>query len=211
MTDESFADLATFVALPRLTSIALSPDGARLVATLAEPDPKGARYRSSIWDITPGASPARLTRSSQGESSPAFLPDGSMLFLSSRAEADAEGEDAEGRRGAVGAAERRRAAAVARSPGGLSGPIRVGADGTVVLQASRLVGSVDADEDATRRAERRERKLSTILHTGMPIRHWDHELGDTSPRLVALDGLGTVGPRAGWRAASRPHPRRRLP
>ena len=35
-----------------------------------------------------------------------------------------------------------------------------------------------ADElDAARRRARKDRKVTAILHTGFPIRHWDHELG----------------------------------
>ena len=41
MTD--YADLSAFLALPRLTALALSPDGARLVAAVQRPDAKAAR------------------------------------------------------------------------------------------------------------------------------------------------------------------------
>jgi hypothetical protein len=39
-----YADLAAFVALPRLTGLALSVDGARLVAVVQHPDRKGAQH-----------------------------------------------------------------------------------------------------------------------------------------------------------------------
>ena len=67
-----FDDLAAFVALPRLTDLTLSLDGARLVAVLQRPDDKGARYTSSLWEIPlDGSRPTRLTHSDKGESSPA--------------------------------------------------------------------------------------------------------------------------------------------
>jgi hypothetical protein len=46
-----FADPGAFAALPRITGLALSLDGLRLVATVAQPDAKGSRYISSIWEI----------------------------------------------------------------------------------------------------------------------------------------------------------------
>ena len=63
--------------------------------------------------------------------------------------------------------------------------------GDVVLTGSRLVRSTE-DDDAERRETRRTRKVTAILHTGMPIRHWDHELGAESGRLLRLaPGAGT--------------------
>lgn len=53
-----FADLSTFVALPRLTGLALSQDGGRLVAVLQEPDRKGARYVNALWE-TPSPTVSR--------------------------------------------------------------------------------------------------------------------------------------------------------
>ena len=47
MTDP-FADPAAFVDLPRITDLALSCDGSRLVATVSAPDDKRAKYVSSL-------------------------------------------------------------------------------------------------------------------------------------------------------------------
>src|SRR5690348_15393713 len=90
-----FADIASFTALPRPTDLALSHDGTRLVATMQQPDAKGARYVSSLWQIPlDDAEPLRLTRSEKGESAPAFLPDGSLLFVSARPDDSADEEPA---------------------------------------------------------------------------------------------------------------------
>ncbi|HEU5007211.1 MAG TPA: prolyl oligopeptidase family serine peptidase [Jatrophihabitantaceae bacterium] len=188
-----FAELTAFTALPRLTGLALSPDGTRLVATMQQPDEKGARYTSSIWQIPlEGTSPpTRLTRSDKGETSPAFLPDGSLLFVSVRADPDA-GKDADPN------AEDEPALWLlppsgepqlyAYRPGGL-GLAAVARDRAVVVAAGRQLAWTPnaAGADAQRRSTRKDRKISAILHTGMPIRHWDHELGDESPRLVRID------------------------
>jgi dipeptidyl aminopeptidase/acylaminoacyl peptidase len=176
-----FADLAAFAALPRVTGLALSPDGSRLVATVDQPDAKGARYVSSLWEIDPAGrrQAVRLTWSAKGESSPAFLADGSLLFVSSRA----DGDDEDAALWSLPAG--REARPLARYPGGVGGPVVAANAGSVLLRASRPVG---ADGDgAERRAARKDRGVSAILHTGMPIRYWDHEVGDLSPRLLLVE------------------------
>lgn len=179
---DPFTDLAAFVALPRLAGLALSPDGARLVAAMQQPDRDGARYVSSLWEIPlAGGEPIRLTRSEKGESSPAFLPDGSLLFVSARP--DPDGDEDEAALWMLPACGE--STVVARRPGGLGAPVVASESGAVVLSGSRLLFSTD-DDDAERRKTRKQRKISAILHTGMPIRHWDHELGDESPRLLHL-------------------------
>ena len=44
----------------------------------------------------------------------------------------------------------------------------------------------DADDRAIA-AERRETKTSAILHTGHPVRYWDHDLGPGEPDLFTAD------------------------
>ena len=90
----SFDDLAAFAALPRLTGLRLSLDGSRLVAVMQQPDAKGARYTSSLWEIDlDGGAPTRLTHSDKGETAPAFRPDGSLLFVSSRPDVAGPSDD----------------------------------------------------------------------------------------------------------------------
>src|SRR3954465_10408322 len=81
-----FTDLDAYIALPRVSGLALSPDGSRLLTTVATLDAEGTRWTTSLWQVDPtGEAPAlRLTRSRNGETSPEFLPDGSVLFTSAR-------------------------------------------------------------------------------------------------------------------------------
>ena len=69
-----FHDLEDYIALPRLSGLALSPHGRRLVTTVATLDPKRTRHVAALWEIDPArVRPAtRLTRSAEGESSPVF-------------------------------------------------------------------------------------------------------------------------------------------
>jgi len=180
MTSSSpFADLAAFAALPRATGLALSADGRRLVAVVQEPDAKGARYASALWDVPLDGGPAsRLTWSEQGESAPAFLPDGSLLFVSSRPRPEGEDEPALWLLPPSGEAR-----VVLERPGGVGGAVVARDSGAFVVSGSRLAYSTDAD-DRERRTTRSDRKISAILHSGLPIRYWDHELGHETPRLL---------------------------
>lgn len=196
MTD--FSDLAAFAALPRLTGLSLSCDGSRLVATVQEPDGKRARYRTSLWELAlDGGAAVRLTGSDKGETSPAFQPDGSLLFVSARPDPGGDGEDDEAALWCLPPVGEARV--VARRAGGVGGPVVARDSGEVLLSGSRLTRSSDQD-DAERRKVRKDRKTSAILHTGMPIRYWDHELGDESPRLLlhspGADDLRDLAPDA---------------
>jgi hypothetical protein len=73
-----FHRLADFTALPRLGGLALSPDGSRLVTSVATLDAEGTKWQSALWEVDPaGLRPARrLTRGAAGESSPVFAPTG---------------------------------------------------------------------------------------------------------------------------------------
>jgi dipeptidyl aminopeptidase/acylaminoacyl peptidase len=174
-----FAESATFTALPRVSGLALSPDGRRLVASVEQADAKRAKFVSALWEIDPDGHrpPRRLTHAKRGESSPAFLPDGSLLFVSARGEGD-DAEPALWRLPDGGEAE-----ALATYPGGVGGPAVATRAGSVLLRAGRPAW---ADHDERRKA-RKDRGITAILHTGMPIRWWDRELGETSPRLLLVE------------------------
>ncbi len=91
----AFTDLARYMALPRLSGLAVSPDGNRLVTSVSEPGPDGKKYQSALWEIDPAGQrePRRLTRSAQGEAQPVFAPDGSLLFTSARPDPSAREHD----------------------------------------------------------------------------------------------------------------------
>lgn len=190
MPDSPFTSLDDFVALPRITALALSADGSRLIATVAAPNEEVSKYASALWEIDPAGrrDPVRLTFSAKGETGAAFLPDGALLFASTRPDDGADDPDTEDnslwRLPPVG-----EATVHARTPGGLTGPVVATAAPVVVLSGSRLAGS-DGTDDGERRKRRKDTKSSGILHDGMPIRYWDSELGETSPRLFLLDACG---------------------
>ena len=179
----AYDDLSAFQALPRTSGLALSPDGARLVTTVAAPDGKGVRFVSALWEVDPsGTAPARrLTRSSTGESGPVFAGDGTLLFTSARPDPDAEDDDGPAALWALPSAGEAHVAGV--RPGGL-GSVRT-AGSTVVVVSDTLPAATDDDEQ--RRTARKDAKVNAVLHAGYPVRHWDHDLGAGQNRLLAGD------------------------
>ena len=185
----AWGDLQAFQDLPRLTGLAVSPDGARLVTAVATPDPTRTRFRTALWEVDPaGARPARRLTRGTGESAPAFLPDGDLLFTSARpdperAEPDDDAPAALWRLPPAGEAH-----VVGTRAGGIGPPVVATDAGTVVVAAKTLPGAVTDEDDAARRKARAERKVGAILHAAHPVRHWDHDLGPDENRLLA----GTV-------------------
>ena len=195
-----FDHLAEYAGLPRVSGLTASPDGGRLVTTVAEPSADGKRYSSSLWEVDPaGGHPARrLTRSAPGESQPVFLPDGRLLFASRRPDAEAKDDDSEDRVALWLLPEAGEARQMARRGGDVGEVAVARGSGDVVFTALALPGTSTVDEDEARRKARKEAGVTAILHERHPVRHWDHDLGpDESHVLVAgpvAAGEGKLAP-----------------
>ena len=184
-----FHDLDAYVAIGRAAGLALSPDGSRLVTSVSSLDSEKTGYVTAVWEIDPaGERPARrLTRSAKGEASAAFLPDGSLLFASARPDPLSPGNDADDDVPLLwllpaGPGEAR---VVGKRPGGVGGIVVARDAGTVLLASDTLPSSDDAKADEDRRKERKDKKVSAILHERYPVRYWDHDLGPDAPRLFS--------------------------
>jgi dipeptidyl aminopeptidase/acylaminoacyl peptidase len=174
-------DFDRSLALPRLSGLRLSPDGRRLVVAVGGPDPEGKKMRAALWQVDPAgvAPPRRLTRSAAGEAGGAeFLPDGSLLFTSSRPDPDTK-PDPERTINAVwllppGGGEARLLAA---PEGGVDG-LAVARNAQVVAFGARMFpGAADFAADAERGKARKEAAVEALLfENDYPVRHWDHWL-----------------------------------
>jgi dipeptidyl aminopeptidase/acylaminoacyl peptidase len=202
--DGPFTQLSDFVAIPRLAGLALSPDGRRLAVPVQTLDAEGTKWQSALWEVDPEGRrpPRRLTRSTPGESSPAWAPDGSLLFTTARPDPAAKpgGEDPTAALWSLpaGGGEAR---PVLTRPGGISAFAVAADSGDVVVTASTLPGASDATADEERRKQRREAGVSAVLHESYPVRFWDHDLGPASPHVFWAGQLPTEEP-AGETAAT---------
>jgi dipeptidyl aminopeptidase/acylaminoacyl peptidase len=180
-----FADLADFVALPRIGALALSSDGSRLAVSVQTLDPEKKKWQSALWEVDPaGRRPARrLTRSAPGESSPVWAPDGSLLFTSARPDPGAtESADPKPALWSL-PAEGGEARLVLSRPAGIASFTVAADSGDVVVSAATMPGGVAADADEERRKKRKDAGVTAILHEAYPVRHWDHDLGPAYPHL----------------------------
>lgn len=188
-----FEDLDDYIALPRVSGLAVSPDGTRVVTTIAELNDKRTEYLWAVWELDPaGRQPARrLTRGAKGESSPAFAADGDLLFIAVRPTEDDDKPPA---------ALWRLPAAGGEAFQALELPVGVEAIETAreadvaVVRAPMLPSARTVDDDRRLRELRKDNKISAVLHTGYPIRHWDKDIGLNHPHLFGL-GVGGDDPK----------------
>jgi dipeptidyl aminopeptidase/acylaminoacyl peptidase len=193
-----FHHLETYIDLPRVGGLALSPDGARLVTTVQTLNPKRTAFVTAVWEVDPtGAAPARrLTRSAKGEGGAAFTADGDVLFVSGRPDPDAKeaDDDAPALLWLLPAAGGE-ARVVGTRPGGIDSVATAANANAVAVLSNTMPAAVTGEEDEERRKARKEKAVSAILHTGYPVRFWDHDLGPDQPRLLVgpvPDGDGTI-------------------
>jgi dipeptidyl aminopeptidase/acylaminoacyl peptidase len=183
-------DVDHFLTIPRLCGLSLSPDGSRLVTSIATVAPDGKKFVSALWQVDPDGErpPRRLTRSAPGERSPVFLPDGSLLFASGRKDPDVKPDpDADEVSGLWLLPTTGEARLVASAPGGIDA-VRVARDrGTVAFMASVFPLAEGLDDDAERAKARKDAGVTALLFEAYPIRYWDHELGPRQRRLFVAD------------------------
>ena len=183
-------NLEDFLALPRVASLHLSPDGRRLVATVQSVAGDGKSFTGALWDVDPeGRRPARrLTHSAQGESAAGLLPDGSILFTSPRPDAAAsDGKDGDAPAlyvlPAAGGEPQRLFA-----PGGGVRDVAVArGSSTVVVCAAVHPGSDSLAGDEAREKARGDAGVSALLFEHYPMHWWDSPLAGREPHYFALD------------------------
>jgi len=194
-----FHDLNDYVAIPRVTGLRLSPDGSWLAASVQTLSQDRKKSVTSIWRIDPqGGAPHRLTRSAEGEGSPGFLPDGSLLFTSKRPAPDTDngngghnGDRDEGPALWLLPAGGGEARIVASLPGGIAG-LETATGAPAIVVVSPALG----DEDERLRKERKDAGVTAILHETVPVRYWDQDLGPAEPRLFAVTPPQPAGQEA---------------
>jgi dipeptidyl aminopeptidase/acylaminoacyl peptidase len=189
VTDIDF-DFDHLLALPRLSGLRLSPDGRRLVVAVGRPDPEGRKMRTALWQVDPAgvAPPRRLTRSAAGEAGgAAFLPDGSLVFASSRPDPDVKPDPDRTINGLwLLPPDGGEARLLVAPEGGVDGIAAARSAPVVAFGARVFPGASDLAADAERGKARRDAGVGALLfEDDYPIRHWDHWLAPRRRRLFA--------------------------
>ncbi|HKF76717.1 MAG TPA: S9 family peptidase [Candidatus Dormibacteraeota bacterium] len=187
--------LDSYSAIPRVGGLLLSPDGRRLVMTVQTLSPDGTRFVTSLWEMpSDGSSPARrITYSERGETSPAYLPDGSLVFASARPDPTVKKDEAGGHLWLLPAAGGE-ARPVLALPGGAEAAVAAAQAGAVALRVPMLPGAAGLEEDEELGRRRKESGVTGILFDSYPIRFWDHALGPRQARLLRVTGLDADRP-----------------
>lgn len=183
MSVTPFHDLDAYLALPRVAGLAVAPDGMRVVTTIAELNDERTEFVTAVWEVDPdGVAPARrLTRGTKGESAPTFAADGDLLFVATRPGRDADEPRASLWRLPASGGE---AHEVLELAGGVDGVHCARAADRTFVTATLLPSSADVADDERLRKLRKDTKVSAVLHTGYPVRHWDHDIGPGQPHLL---------------------------
>jgi len=189
-----FSSLDAYIALPRVESLALSPDGHRVVLTVATLAKDRTSHERALWSVAADGSgaPCRLTRSAKGESGVGFTGSGDVLFVSGRPDT-AAGKDTETTQLWLLPASVGEPRAVTRLAAGVAAIAATSGSSDTILITAELLPSADGFEaEAAARTRRKDKKVSAILHEGYPVRHWDKDLGPAEPHLLSVDLSGLM-------------------
>ena len=180
-------DLDAFIAAPRVSGLALSPDGTRLVTSVATVAPDGKKFVTALWEVDPSgqADARRLTRSAPGEAGPAFLPDGGVVFTSKRPDPDGKADDKDDERARLWLLPMDGAEArpVLDAPAGVRTVAVARSSGNLALAVDAFPGTQTPEEDEELFKKRKETGVAAQLFEEYPIRFWDHYLGPRETRL----------------------------
>ncbi|RCS85480.1 alpha/beta fold hydrolase [Brevibacterium aurantiacum] len=172
--------VTTLLDARRLQGLLTNRSG-RVIAQYSFLNSDGNSYLTHLADIG-GESPRRLTRGDQSIGPATIDESGTIYFAAKRIGED--GKDAQSP-SLWALPETGEARKLADHDGGYS---RLDVKGqTLVAQPPVHTWAADEDEHQEYSRERRESKVSGILHSGFPIRRWDHDLGPGRETLAIAD------------------------
>ncbi len=172
-------------ALKRLGDPALSPDGKLAVVPVTSFDMTENKGFTDLWLVpTQGGTARQLTSDKANDTSPVFSPDGkSIAFVSKR------GDDKENQIYVipVDGGEARR---VTNVPTGASVPKWFPDGKRLAFVSSIWLDLVRWEDQAKRKKDREDSKMSAKVWDRAPISYWDRYLDDREPHLFAIDVTG---------------------
>src|SRR5436190_6784060 len=181
------------VAIPRVQQAVPSPDGTWAAAVVSRLDGTGSKYVTDLWRVPlDGKAPIRLTDGDTKQWAPAFRSDGGLYFLSNRPSPkdDAKDDDAPTQIWLLGPGEVV-PTVVTDEPQGVVGFV-VARSADVLLAMVPWLPGMDGPTQRKHLRERNKQGPSAKRYTAMPIRFWDHWLGDVVPHPVVYRNGGRV-------------------
>jgi dipeptidyl aminopeptidase/acylaminoacyl peptidase len=191
MGSTPFHDLDDYLALPRVTDLAVSADGSRVVVAVSQLNDDKNDYLTAIWELDPdGSEPARrITHGQKGESDPAFTAAGDVVFIAARSIDDDEKSTPSLWRLPAHSGE---AELLAKLPGGVTGVQTARSDARIAVVGPVLSAANSLDDDRRLRGLRDDGDIRAILHKGYPVRYWDKDLGLEENRIFSLGADGEL-------------------
>ncbi|MET9921185.1 S9 family peptidase [Streptomyces sp. NPDC006435] len=177
----------------RLTTLALAPDGTRLIALVYSSNEEGTEHVTRLWEIDPsGRREHRLVAgSAEGDFAPAFAADGTLLFLSGRENTDPAGEESDSRGVSLWALpECGEARQIARHPGGIHAFVSAANADTVAYTADLLPDAADIETYTAARRERERAMVTAALYEETAASVWSAALGPDEPHTFVLRSDG---------------------
>lgn len=149
----------------------LTNQSGRVIAQYSFLNSEGNSSLSHLADIS-GETPRRITRGDQSVGPAALSENGTIVFASKRKGED--GKDAESP-SLWALPDNGEARKLADHEGGFS---RIEVKGeTIIVEFPVHTWAADENDHQEFSTERSNAKVSGILHTGFPVRRWDHDLG----------------------------------
>jgi dipeptidyl aminopeptidase/acylaminoacyl peptidase len=175
-------DVQAMLALGRVSTVALSPDGSALVAQVARLDAEKKKLVSQLHrvELATGAT-SSLTSDPRGATAPAFRRDGALGFLR-KGEGDVD-------QVFVLPAGGGEAAAITDEPLGVSAFAFAKNADVLVLETPVLPGVAREAQRAVEKA-RKDAGPSMLRFGAMPVRFWDAWFEPAATHLVAIDATG---------------------
>jgi len=181
-------------AIPRVQQTVPSPDGTWAATVVSRLDGTGSKYVTDLWRVPlDGKAPIRLTDGDTKDWGPAFRPDGGLYFLSNRPspkDPEAKDDDSPTQIWLLGAGEVV-PTVVTDEPQGVLGFVVARSADAILAMVPWLPG-MDGPAQRKHLRERNKQGPSAKRYTAMPVRFWDHWLGDVVPHPVVYRNGGRV-------------------